>query len=138
MLMNVIEAAGRHSVLHAAVRAIALAPEDKLRAIEDARIRLAPTVGSGELLKCDAIDALCNAARAHGLYSRHRDSDIDYIIGMAVEGIRTLMPPIDLILPKGGSEGTPVNGPGDSSAKPDRNADPIKQRVRAAQKMHGR
>src|SRR3989442_11702101 len=100
MLMNVIEAAGGHSVLHAAVRAIALAPEDKLRAIEDAGIRLAPTVGCGELLKCD-------------------------VIGMAVEGIRTLMPPIDLILPKGGSEGTPVNGPADSSAKPDRNADPI-------------
>jgi len=91
--MNAIEAAALHPELHFALREIALAVEkEKLRALQDGAIRLASSVAIGEVLKCDAVDALCDAARNHGLYSRYRAGEIEHIIGMGLEGIQTLLP----------------------------------------------
>jgi hypothetical protein len=91
--MNAIEAVALHPELHVALRNLALATEEeKLRALQDAAIRLASSVANGEVLKCDAVDALCDAARNHGLYSRYSAVEIEHVIGMGLESIPSLLP----------------------------------------------
>jgi hypothetical protein len=88
-----IVAAAHHPKFHTALRNVALAAHgDKLRAIQDAAIELAPSVAIGEVLKCDAVDVLCVAARNNGLHSRFKAGDIEHVIGMGLEGIPSLMP----------------------------------------------
>jgi hypothetical protein len=91
--MNALEAAALHPELQAAFRKLALASEEeKLRALQDAAIRLASAVANGEVLKCDAVDALCEAAHNNGLYSRYSAEEVERVIGLGLEGVPILLP----------------------------------------------
>jgi AAA domain len=91
--MNALEAAALHPELQAAFRKLALVSEgEKLRALQDAAIGLASAVANGEVLKCDAVDALYDAARNHGLCSRYSAEEIERVIGMGLEGVPSLLP----------------------------------------------
>jgi AAA domain len=91
--MDATEAAALHPDLHIAFRNLALATErEKLRALQDAAIQFSSAVAAGEVLKSDAVDALCSAASNHGLYSRYSGVEIEHVIGMGVEGIPSLLP----------------------------------------------
>jgi len=92
--MNALEAAALHPELQVAFRKLALASEgEKLRALQDAAIRLASPVANGEVLKCDAVDALFDAARNNGLYSRYSAEEIERVIGLGLEGVPNLLKP---------------------------------------------
>jgi hypothetical protein len=80
--MDATEAAALHPDLHIAFRNLALATErEKLRALQDAAIQFSSAVAAGEVLKSDAVDALCSAASNHGLYSRYSGVEIEHLLG---------------------------------------------------------
>jgi len=78
----------QQAVLTAAKCAVALAPkEDKLRALQDEALRLAPLVKNGRIPKPDAVDTLVETATAHGLYQTERDrQNVEHVIGMGLNG----------------------------------------------------
>ena len=72
-----------HSKLLAAQRDIALAPAGgKLLALQDAALRIAPWIASGQLPRPDAVDVLRGAAQSNGLYAQCRTGDVEHVFGM--------------------------------------------------------
>jgi hypothetical protein len=101
--MKAPQAAAHHPAFHAALRTIARAGDgDKLKAVQEAAIQLASVVASGEVLKSDAVEALCDGARSNGLYSKYKARDIEHVISMGLEGIPSLIS--DTARTHGGSE----------------------------------
>jgi hypothetical protein len=67
---------------------------DKHRALQDAALRLAPSVKIGHVPERDAIDTLRKAATDNSIYETHRQrEEADHIIAMGLRGIPTLLPP---------------------------------------------
>jgi hypothetical protein len=85
-----------HPELVVAQRRIWEADNDlKLEVIQDEGLRLAPLVDNGEILKPDAVDTLSRGAENGGLYARFRRNDIEHVIGMSLNGVRSLSAPTD-------------------------------------------
>src|SRR6516165_199485 len=67
---------------------------DKHRALQDAALRLSPSVKIGHVPERDAIDTLRKAATDNSIYETHRQrEEADHIIAMGLRGIPTLLPP---------------------------------------------
>lgn len=99
-----------HSELIAARRAVALVPE-RLRAIEDEALRLAPLVKRGELARGEAAECLIDVAIAYGLCGTDRErKDVEHVIGMGLSGqsagVGCVAPPLE---PRASSLLRPLN-----------------------------
>jgi putative DNA primase/helicase len=77
-----------HRELLAAKRAISTTPaKQKLFALEEEALRLAPLVESGDILRADAVDALIAAAEANDLCDTPRQrEDAEHVIGSGLLG----------------------------------------------------
>ncbi len=79
-------ASGTHPALALAKRMVAVAP-DKLRAIQDEGLRLAPLIGRSEITRHEAAVCLIESASAFGLCRTAREREIvEHVIRMALSG----------------------------------------------------
>src|ERR1700730_1574331 len=77
-MLNATEIAAQHPAFQAAWHKVTLASDaDKLRALQEAAIQLAPAIANGEIFKSDATYVLRVAARNGGLDSRFRPGDVE-------------------------------------------------------------
>ena len=84
--MSAVELLDDHPELIAARRAVSFAP-DKLNAIEDEGLRLAPLVEKGEIARGEAVSCLIEAAKAHGLCTTERQREVaEHVVRMSVNG----------------------------------------------------